>query len=112
MIRSAGVSSKSRHQITDEDLDWADLVLVMERKYKSRILGTFRDHPNLPRIVSLDIPDEYARMDPELVSLIQSGTEFHLKHQFNIDLNASLNADPATPAGNSEVTQRPPGSER
>ena len=87
MIRSAGVSSKSRHQITDEDLDWADLVLVMERKYKSRILGTFRDHPHLPRIVSLDIPDEYERMDPELVSLIQSGTEFHLKQQFDLDPN-------------------------
>jgi predicted protein tyrosine phosphatase len=108
LIRSAGVSSKSRHQITDEDLAWADLVLVMERKYKSRILGTFRDHPNLPRIVSLDIPDEYERMDPELVSLIQSGTEFHLKQQFDIEPNAAPNGGPATQLGNSGVTETPP----
>jgi predicted protein tyrosine phosphatase len=90
LVRSAGVSSKSRHQVTAEDLDWADLVLVMERKYKSRILGTFRDHPCLPQIVSLDIPDEYERMDPELVSLIQSGTEVHLRQQLNIESSPGL----------------------
>lgn len=84
MVRSAGVSSKSGDQITDKDLDWADLMLVIEREYKPRILGVFRDHPNLPRIVSLDIPDEYERMEPELVSLIQSGTEFHLKHTLGL----------------------------
>lgn len=83
MIRSAGMSVKSRHRISDKDLDWADLVLVMERKYKSRILEMFRGHENLPPIVSLDIPDEYKRMDPELISLIEQGTEFHLRHHFN-----------------------------
>jgi len=78
-IRSAGVSSKSAHQVPDKDLDWADLILVMERKYKERILRAFRDHPNLPPIVSLDIPDDYERMDEQLIVLIQKGTEFHLK---------------------------------
>jgi len=78
------VSNKSPHQLSDEDLAWADLVLVMERKYKSRILGAFRDHPNLPRIVSLDIPDDYGYMDQELIELIETGTEFHLKTLLNI----------------------------
>ncbi len=84
MVRSAGVSSKSSHQLSGKDLDWADLVLVMERKYKSRILSVFGDHPNLPRIVSLDIPDEYERMDPELISLIEKATEPHLRHQWHL----------------------------
>ena len=75
-----------------QDLDWADLVLVMERKYKSRILGTFRNHPNLPRIISLDIPDEYERMDEQLIALIQKGTEFHLKQVFGIEPNAPPNS--------------------
>jgi predicted protein tyrosine phosphatase len=77
-VRSAGVSSQSNHQISARDLHWADLVLVMEREYKSRILQEFRDHPNLPPIVSLEIPDTYERMDPELVALIEKGTEPHL----------------------------------
>ena len=87
-VRSAGVSEKSRRRLSEKDLDWADLVLVMERKYKSRILGTFRDHPKLPRIVSLDIPDEYERMDQELIALIRKGTEFQLKNEFGLGSDA------------------------
>jgi predicted protein tyrosine phosphatase len=82
-VRSAGVSVKSRHQVSVDDLSWADLVVVMERRYKSRILGTFRDHPP---IVSLDIPDEFEYMDEELIKLIRQGVEFHLKHEFNIEI--------------------------
>ena len=84
-VRSAGVSTKSRRQVSEKDLDWADLVLVMERKYKARILQTFRVRAKLPRIVSLDIPDEYERMDHELIVLIRKGTEFHLMQEFGIE---------------------------
>jgi predicted protein tyrosine phosphatase len=79
-VRSAGVSAKSRHQISADDLSWADLVVVMERRYKSRITETFRDHPP---IVSLDIPDEFEYMDEELIKLIREGVEFHLNNKFN-----------------------------
>lgn len=79
------MSDKSPHRISTEDLDWADLVLVMERKYRTRTLEQFRNHPDLPPIVSLDIPDEYPRMDPELISLIEEGTEFHLKSRLGQD---------------------------
>jgi predicted protein tyrosine phosphatase len=85
MARSAGVSEKSRHQVSAKDLDWADLMLVMERKYKAKILEMLPERPNPPRIVSLDIPDDYERMDPELIVLIQNGTEFHLKQEFGIE---------------------------
>jgi len=74
------VSSKSPHQISARDLDWADLVLVMEQKYKTRILQKFRDRSNMPRIVSLDVPDDYHRMDERLIDLIREGTECYLKH--------------------------------
>lgn len=79
-VRSAGVSVRSGRQISADDLSWANLIMVMERRYQSRILGTFRAHPNLPRIVSLDIPDEYQFMDEELIKLIREGVEFHLQH--------------------------------
>ena len=82
-VRSAGVSSKSSHQISMDDLSWADLVVAMERRYKSRIAERFRDHP-LPRIVSLDIPDEFQYMDEELIKLLREGVEFHLKNEFDL----------------------------
>lgn len=86
-VRSAGVGSKSRHQVTAQDINWADLILVMEQKYKARLLGTFRDL-DLPLIESLDIPDEYEFMDKELVERIHEGTEFHLRHRFGIEHSA------------------------
>ena len=83
-VRSAGVSSKSRHQISERDLLWADLVLVMERNYAGHILGIFRDVDPFPLIDSLDIPDEYEYMDDELVERIIEGTESHLNRRFGI----------------------------
>ena len=87
-VRSAGVGSKSRCQINDQDIEWADLILVMEQKYKTRLLGTFRDL-DLPLIDSLDIPDEYEFMNQELVELLREGTEFYLKHRFGIEHSAT-----------------------
>jgi len=77
-VRSAGVSEKSRHQVTAQDLVWADVVLVMERKHKARIIETFAELDQLPRIESLEIPDDYEFMDEELVELIQGGVETFL----------------------------------
>jgi len=82
-VRSAGVSAKSKIQLSNKLIEWANIILVMESKYKSRILGTFRDLA-LPPIEDLDIPDEYQFMDEELTALIEVGTEYHLKHKFNL----------------------------
>ena len=75
--RSAGVSEKSPHQISNADIDWADLILVMEIEQKSRIQALFRAR-RLPAIKSLDIPDEYGYMDQELIGLIMTGVEYHI----------------------------------
>ena len=75
--RSAGVSSRSPHQISQVDIQWADLILVMEEEYAAWIRGHFRAL-DLPAIKSLDIPDEYTYMDAGLVELIQSCVEPHI----------------------------------
>jgi predicted protein tyrosine phosphatase len=76
-VRSAGMSAKSKTILSADDIAWADLILVMENRYKTRILDTFRGLP-LPEIVNLDIPDEYQYMDAELVGIIQKGVEFYI----------------------------------
>jgi protein-tyrosine phosphatase len=83
-VRSVGVGAQSRRQVTEQDISWADLILLMEQKYKARLLDTFREL-DLPVIDSLDIPDEYEFMNRELVELIRAGTEFHLKHRLGIE---------------------------
>jgi protein-tyrosine phosphatase len=77
-VRSAGLSGKSRHPISSGDIEWADLILVMESGYKSRILELFRDLA-LPKIENLDIPDEYEYMDEELIELIEKQVEFYIQ---------------------------------
>jgi len=77
-VRSAGVSRQSPHPISNSDIEWADLILIMEKQYKQQIQGLFRGL-TLPPIKSLDIPDDYEYMDAELIELIRSETEHHIK---------------------------------
>jgi predicted protein tyrosine phosphatase len=74
-VRSAGLSSKSPHELSADDLQWADLVLVMERSQISRIRSSFASLTDLPPVESLDIPDEFKFMDSELILLLRAGTE-------------------------------------
>ncbi len=78
-VRSAGVSPSSKTKLTEANIEWADLILVMEKKYKERIMEIFKKRNNLPRIKSLEIPDEYDYMNEELIQMIKSSTEPHLK---------------------------------
>jgi predicted protein tyrosine phosphatase len=78
-VRSAGVSERSKHELSAGDLEWADLVLVMERRYLTRIRSDFGAALELPPIESLDIPDEFRAMEPELIELIRSAAEHHIE---------------------------------
>lgn len=74
-FRSAGLSEKYCTQhgttlCTTEMLRWADLVLVMERAHRERIIehagGDFTD-----KIKVLGIPDVYQCMQPELITALK-----------------------------------------
>jgi len=73
-VRSAGTSSSARKKITDRNLIWADLILVMEYKHKRTICDRFH-HLDLPEIIVLDIADDYQYMSEELVEIIKASTE-------------------------------------
>ncbi len=87
-VRSAGMSGKSKHPISNDDIAWADLIFVMESGYKSRILGLFHNY-SLPKIENLDIPDEYEYMDEELIEVIEKRVEFYIQEAHR-DRTASL----------------------
>lgn len=70
LVRSAGLSQKSERKITESDLNWADLVLVMEKEHKTKI-GTLFKHIPLPPINVLFIADDYDFMQEELVNLLK-----------------------------------------
>ena len=68
--RSAGTSAGARRVVSAADLAWADVVLVMEDKHKSRLLAEHRALLQHKPLHVLDIPDDYRYMDPELVALL------------------------------------------
>jgi predicted protein tyrosine phosphatase len=53
-----------------EQIRWADVLFVMERKHKTKLTKKFGRYLNGKRIVCLDIPDKYDFMDPELIALL------------------------------------------
>ncbi len=74
-VRSAGTSRNARRRLTLADVRWADLILVMEEKHKSRLRADFRDEVKDKELHVLDISDDYRFMDPELVEIIREKTE-------------------------------------
>jgi len=77
-VRSGGVNGNSRREVSESDLDWADLVLVMERRYTLRIKSRFHNRESFPPMESLEIQDDYAPMNQQLIGLIRVGTEHHI----------------------------------
>lgn len=69
-IRSAGLSLKSNRKLSEKDLNWAGLVLVMETDHRSKIKELYRQL-QLPNIIVLDIPDEYEYMDEGLIGILE-----------------------------------------
>ncbi len=69
-VRSAGVRSEARRRISREDMEWADVIFVMEQEHKNWIHDRFREM-KLPQIQVLEIPDDLKYMDPELQRLLK-----------------------------------------
>ena len=74
-VRSAGTSRGARHTISVADLRWADIIFVMEDKHRTRLRAQFRDEVRYKRIYTLDIPDLYRFMDPELIEILRAKVE-------------------------------------
>jgi predicted protein tyrosine phosphatase len=70
-VRSAGTSPNARRTVTEADLRWAHSIFVMEGKHRDRLKAAFGRVLSYKPIHVLDIPDEYQRMDPELVDLLR-----------------------------------------
>ena len=75
---SAGLAPDAEEPLTAEALEGVDLVLVMERAHRARLQRRFGAHLRAARVVCLDVPDDYAFMDPALVALLEARAGPHL----------------------------------
>jgi predicted protein tyrosine phosphatase len=76
---SAGLAPDADEPCTDELVEWADIVFVMERAHRTRLQTRFRKSLNSARVVCLDIPDDYGFMQPERVALLEKRVTPHLR---------------------------------
>ncbi len=70
-VRSGGTSPNARHKVSVEDIRWADVILVMEEKHKSRLVAEFARLLEGKPVHVLDIADDYKYMDSELIEQLE-----------------------------------------
>lgn len=68
-VKSAGTESSAKIRVSQNLLNWADVILVMEEKHRKRILEKFTDAAE--KIEVLDIPDDYQYMDEDLIEILR-----------------------------------------
>ena len=70
--RSAGTNANCNAPVTREVIEWADVVLVMEKSHRNKLTKRFRSLLTNKRLAVLGIPDEFEFMDPLLVRLLSN----------------------------------------
>ena len=76
-VDSAGTNQDAENPLTGELVAWADVIFVMEKTHRAKLSKHFKRHLKA-RVICLDIPDNYAFMDPDLVALVQARVGPHL----------------------------------
>lgn len=72
MVKSAGTENDARIRVTEKLIAWADLIFVMEKKHKERLIQKFGALIDEKEIVTLGIKDDYKYMDPELINVLET----------------------------------------
>jgi predicted protein tyrosine phosphatase len=71
-VASAGTNHDAETPVSSELLEWAEVVFVMEKAHRSKLQRRYRSALGGKRLICLDIPDDYAFMDPVLVRLLET----------------------------------------
>ncbi len=76
---SAGLDNDAVVALSPEQIEWADIIFVMEHAHQARLSRRFRAHLHGKRVICLNIPDNYALMDPALVERLIASAGRHLR---------------------------------
>jgi len=70
-VDSAGLNNDAEVPLSIEQLEWADVIIVMEKEHRNRLNRKFKPALAGKRIAVLNIPDDYDYMDEELIALLK-----------------------------------------
>lgn len=77
-VDSAGTNHDAENPLTAELVSWADLIFVMEKAQRRKLQRRFRAALTGTRVICLEVPDNFAFMQPELVRLLETKVSRHL----------------------------------
>ena len=69
---SAGLNHDAVTPLSGDQIEWAQIIFVMEKAHRNKLQERFREMLRDKRVVVLDVPDLYDFMDPGLVELLRS----------------------------------------
>lgn len=76
---SAGLAPDAECVVSAEQLEWADVIFVMEKQHRVKLKQRFAPSLHGKKVVCLDVPDRYQFMQPELIALLQHKIDQHLR---------------------------------
>lgn len=76
---SAGLGNDAEVKLSVEQIEWATLIFVMEKAHRNKLSKKFKSHLKDKRVICLNIPDDYAYMQPELVKLLENKVGAYLR---------------------------------
>ncbi|MEJ2574561.1 MAG: phosphotyrosine protein phosphatase [Gammaproteobacteria bacterium] len=75
----AGTNSDAETPVSGGLIEWADIIFVMEKSQRDWISKKYKELLKGKKLVCLDIPDNYDRMDPVLVRLLENKVSRHVR---------------------------------
>lgn len=77
-VRSAGTEEDALVRVNARMLEWADIIFAMDPEQVESLRRMFPAHPALQRVICLDIPDDFAFLQPTLVEMLRQKVAQHL----------------------------------
>lgn len=74
----AGTNSDADTVVSGDLIEWADVIFVMERVHRTKVSRKFKELLKGKKLVCLDIPDNYQRMEPVLIRLLKAKVSQHV----------------------------------
>lgn len=66
----AGLSNDADERLSAEQIEWADVIAVMEPRQRTRLNALYGPLLTGKQVSVLNVPDKYAYMDADLVALL------------------------------------------
>ena len=83
--QSAGTNHDAETPISGDQIEWADLIFVMETIHRKKLQQRFCTLLRRRKVVVLAIPDQFAYMDPQLIKILKKKVTPYLPGRTNED---------------------------